>query len=186
MLKAALELVLEVGTQKTTLKEIGERAGYSRGLAQAKFGSKDQLFVRLADDCRRLWLREIRRHGDGKFGLDALMSRLDATVSFADNSADETRVMYTLWFESVGSHSEIRTSLARFHRQARDDIQTLALAGGLFKGDHAAAQAEGFAVRFCGTIFGMCYQWIVAPDAINLRDAAADLRRDMAKLYASK
>ena len=39
MLDAAEALILELGTQATTLKGVGERAGYSRGLAQARFGS---------------------------------------------------------------------------------------------------------------------------------------------------
>ena len=44
MLDAAIELVLEFGTEKTTLAMIGERAGYSRGLATYRFGSKTGLF----------------------------------------------------------------------------------------------------------------------------------------------
>jgi AcrR family transcriptional regulator len=33
MLEAAMDLVLEYGTDRTTLAMIGEKAGYSRGLA---------------------------------------------------------------------------------------------------------------------------------------------------------
>ena len=44
MLDAAIELVLEHGTEKTTLAMIGEKAGYSRGLATYRFGSKAGLY----------------------------------------------------------------------------------------------------------------------------------------------
>ena len=47
MLEAAIKLINERGTQKTTLKEIGELAGYSRGLANYRFGSKDGLLQEL-------------------------------------------------------------------------------------------------------------------------------------------
>ena len=39
MFEAAIELINERGTAKTTLKDIGEHAGYSRGLASYRFGS---------------------------------------------------------------------------------------------------------------------------------------------------
>ena len=44
MFEVAIELVNERGTAKTTLKDIGEGAGYSRGLASYRFGSKDVFF----------------------------------------------------------------------------------------------------------------------------------------------
>ena len=44
MLDAAIELILEHGTDKTTLAAIGEKAGYSRGLATYRFGSKAGLY----------------------------------------------------------------------------------------------------------------------------------------------
>ena len=40
MLEAAIRLIIERGTAGTTLREIGERAGYSRGLASYRFGNK--------------------------------------------------------------------------------------------------------------------------------------------------
>lgn len=45
MLEAAVELILERGTRGTRLKEVGIRAGYSRGLAGQRFGSIENLFV---------------------------------------------------------------------------------------------------------------------------------------------
>jgi AcrR family transcriptional regulator len=39
MFDAAIKLISQHGTQGTTLKAIGELAGYSRGLANSRFGS---------------------------------------------------------------------------------------------------------------------------------------------------
>jgi len=47
MFDAAMQLIVEQGTHATTLKAVGERAGYSRGLASSRFGSKDALFGQL-------------------------------------------------------------------------------------------------------------------------------------------
>lgn len=176
MLDAARDLILELGTQGTTLKQIGERAGYSRGLAHARFGSKDGLFVKLQDRCRDQWLSELAEAAIGKSGVDALISRLEAIESFANKHPRECRVMYILWFESVGTQSPINSSLARFHRAARADIQNLVLAAGLFDDD---GEAERYATRFCGTLFGLCYQWLVAHDAIRIEDHLQDMRRQI-------
>lgn len=180
MFDAAMRLILEVGTQKTTLKEVGERADYSRGLANARFGSKDQLFMRLADRCRQQWVEALQNKAEGKAGLDVLMSRLDAMIAFAERYPDEARVMCILWFESVGAPSEINASLARFHQQARDDIRTLALEGAIVSGRGSTAKAKRFAVRFCGTLFGLCYQWLVDAEAVDIRKNIEDMKRTLA------
>ena len=172
-------VVLEVGTQRTTLKEVGERAGYSRGLANPRFGSKDGLFVKLANRCRRRWIDELQRAAVGKQGLDVLLSRFDAMDAFAAQYPDEARVMYVLWFESVGARSEINASLARFHQQARADIKALALDAGLVSGTGAEDRAERYATRFCGTSFGLCYQWLVNADAIDIRRNIADIKEEV-------
>ena len=45
MLDAAVSLIVEQGPAGTSLKEVGMLAGYSRGLAGQRFGSKDALFA---------------------------------------------------------------------------------------------------------------------------------------------
>ncbi|NIB41064.1 TetR/AcrR family transcriptional regulator [Pseudomaricurvus alkylphenolicus] len=179
MFEATESLILEVGTQKTTLKEVGERAGYSRGLANARFGNKETLFLKLADRCRRLWLDELNQAAGDKRGLAAFLSRFDAIASYSSNSPEDARVMYILWFESVGSNSDMKESLARFHQQARDDIRNLiidAKAAGEIAQD---ISPECFAAHFTSTLFGLCYQWVVNPYAIDVAQLMADIKQQM-------
>ena len=60
MFEVAIELVNERGTAKTTLKDIGEGAGYSRGLASYRFGSKDGLWMELFARFDDIW--KAQRH----------------------------------------------------------------------------------------------------------------------------
>lgn len=168
MLDAAESLILEAGTAKTTLKEVGERAGYSRGLAHARFGSKESLFLRLADRCRRAWVDEVRRVQGDDAGLAALISRIDAVAAYVQNHPAAAQVMYILWFESVGSRSEMREGLRRFHEQARTDIESL-VEEAVRSGEVSdRIDAKSFSVQFCATFFGLCYQWLVSPDAVDV------------------
>src|ERR1700745_982557 len=43
LLDAAIELIAEKGFERTTVAEIGERAGYSRSMVRARYGSKEAL-----------------------------------------------------------------------------------------------------------------------------------------------
>ena len=40
MLEAAVDLIVERGAGQVTLKDVGEKAGYSRGLAGYRFGNQ--------------------------------------------------------------------------------------------------------------------------------------------------
>ena len=62
----AIELVNERGTAKTTLKDIGEGAGYSRGLASYRFGSKDGLWMELFARFDEIWKAHLSTYLGGQ------------------------------------------------------------------------------------------------------------------------
>ena len=62
MYEAAKELIAEHGTHNTTLREVGELAGYSRGLASNRFGSKEDLFAEMIDVFNKRWKAELTAH----------------------------------------------------------------------------------------------------------------------------
>ena len=78
MFEMAIELVNERGTAKTTLKDIGEGAGYSRGLASYRFGSKDGLWMELFARFDEIWKAHLSTYLAGKSGLAALQSAIQA------------------------------------------------------------------------------------------------------------
>lgn len=179
MLDAAEKLVIEVGTHRTTLKEVGENAGYSRGLAHARFGNKETLFIRLAQRCFENWLATLQAAGAGKQGLSALLSRLDAVLSYATQHPDDARVLYILWFESVGLSSPMQEQLDRFHKAARQDIVGLLGEAQELGEVSRDVDAQGFALHLTSTFFGLSYQWIVSPEAVDV-EAAVTLFKDFA------
>src|SRR4051794_27505202 len=79
LLHAAGDLVAEGGYQSMTLATVGERAGYSRSLATARFGSKGQLLEALVDDIVVRWdVETVEPEMEGLNGLDALRVLLTA------------------------------------------------------------------------------------------------------------
>ena len=168
MFEVAIELVNERGTAKTTLKDIGERAGYSRGLASYRFGSKDGLWMELFARFDGIWKAHLSQHLSGKVGLSALQAAIQAQQDIFTRESGYLRAMYILWYESLGRESDIRASLARHHVIYRRDVAQWIEQGQAQGEIRADVNAEHFATGYCSTMFGTIYQWVVAPDAIDL------------------
>jgi AcrR family transcriptional regulator len=137
MFEAAIELINERGTAKTTLKDIGEHAGYSRGLASYRFGSKDGLWMELFDKFDDIWKQHIAEYIKDKSGLDALRCAIHAQRDIFRAESGYLRAMYILWYESLGEASDIRASLAHHHKIYRRDVANW-LEQGVEAGDFSA------------------------------------------------
>jgi AcrR family transcriptional regulator len=176
MLQAASELILEVGSANTTLKDVGERAGYSRGLASARFGSKEELFLRLISSHRQIWSDEIDRHIGNKTGFAAIMARIDAVEELIKKEPDTVRAIYTLWFESAGRTTATKEQLMKFHDETRRSV-ALCVEQGIEAGEFPPhADPERFAINYFSQIFGFIYQWLISPEAVDLQDCIGSLR----------
>ena len=179
MFDAAVQLINERGTAKTTLKDIGEVAGYSRGLASYRFGSQDGLWMELFDKFDELWKAHIGSYVSGKRGLDALSAAISAQCDIFKNESSYLQAMYILWYESLGDESEIRASLARHHIIYRRDVQRW-IEEGLADGSvRDSVDPARFATMYCSTMFGTIYQWVVAADAIDIDDFFEHLEKMM-------
>ena len=177
MFESAKQIIVEKGTHNTTLKEIGERAGYSRGLASNRFGSKEGLFSQMVRDFNKRWASELQRFVGEKTGLAAYIAAFDAVESFLLGHSDEMRALYILWFESMTSHDEVRRRLAANHMAYRRDAQRW-IRQGIEQGTiRPSIDPVSFAVEFASLIFGLIYQWLVQPEAINVRVVFQHYRR---------
>jgi AcrR family transcriptional regulator len=181
MFDAAISLIIDRGTQKTTLKEIGEIAGYSRGLANYRFGSKEGLLLELFARFDERWKDHLNSYIDGKEGIAGIKAAADALRDFLKFESDYMRAMYILWYESLGHESEIRSRLADHHRVYREDAARW-ISRGIENGEvDPSVDAQQFAVQYCAFIFGTVYQWLVDADALDLdalfRDYEANVER---------
>ena len=168
MLEAAVRLVNERGTAKTTLKEIGEVAGYSRGLASYRFGSKDGLWMELFARFDEIWKTHLREYLQGKTGLEAIRLAIRAQRDFFRREPSYLRAMYILWYESLGKESSIRAKLSNHHRIYRRDVKRWIEEGQEAGEIRPDIDADCFSASYCSHMFGTIYQWVVAPDALDL------------------
>ncbi len=168
MFDAAIDLINDRGTQKTTLKEIGEQAGYSRGMANYRFGSKDGLMLELFERFDGRWKEHLKRYVKDARGLNAIQEAASALRDFLKEEPRYMRAMYLLWYESLGHDSDMRRTLAQHHEVYRQDARRW-IEQGIRSGEvKSGIDPSQFAVQYCAFIFGIVYQWLVDAEALDL------------------
>jgi len=171
MLDAAIELVLENGTEKTTLAMIGEKAGYSRGLATYRFGSKAGLYDTLCKSIGRNWLEYLKRGVEGKTGIDAMCDALDTVYQWVSDSPKEARVLQILHCGSASPGSEFQeTSIGIHRRQLSDVVQWVkdGIKGGQVRSD---IDPGAVAAQYVAFTSGITYLWLLSAETFDFKNA---------------
>jgi len=178
MIGAAIELLNTVGIEGATLKAIGEKAGYSRGLATHHFGTKAGLFRKLLREVSASWVRALQDKVSGKTGLEALEAANEAHLHHVLEHPDHLRAMYILWFGSLDPGSDFKPNLSGFMRLQRESMANWVRGGqeaGEIRPDiHPARAGE----QLYATTIGINHQWLVDP-SLNLKTAYREMKENM-------
>ena len=179
MLDAAIELILEHGTDKTTLAAIGEKAGYSRGLATYRFGSKAGLFDEVCKSISRRWLDYLNEGVGDEFGVDAMCAALDAYIRFVSEMPREARVLHILYCAAASPGSEYQETSVNLHQHQRDDVAAWVQRGiddGSLRQD---VDPESVAAQYIAYISGMTYLWLIHPTSVDFYKANEDMKKHL-------
>jgi AcrR family transcriptional regulator len=167
LLDAAAELIVEGGFSSMTFAAIGERAGYSRGLVTARFGSKEGLVEALLRRIVGRWSHHnVLPHTEGRSGLDGLLVVFDAVRAQAERDPRGLRVLYALMFEA-GQNEVLRARFATFHNTMRSDIAALLQRGRDDGSIGPAVDVAAEAALLVGALRGIGYQWLIDPDGFD-------------------
>lgn len=179
MLEAATRLIAGRGYTQTTLEAIGLEAGYSRGLVQHRYGSKDKLLEalinKIADDHRERLLRRLR----GLSGLEALECEIDAYLEGMDDPPVHSRAFFVLMLESIGPAPHIRHAFdeisQRWHQALAKQITTGQQQGRIRAGIDPTMEAQ----LLIATVRGLRTQSMLSPDASDIASAIAALKQQL-------
>jgi AcrR family transcriptional regulator len=167
MLEAAVELIVERGTGQATLKDVGEKAGYSRGLAGYRFGNKEGLFDFVLRSVGDEWLAELTLVTKNKTGYDAIAAALDAHIQFCEDAPKHVEAFYRLWFEALTPGSQLKSVILGIHKRRRADVIRW-IEQGVEEGSVAAMiDVELVADHFTASVSGIVYHWMSDPDNLD-------------------
>lgn len=171
MLDAAIELVLKHGTEKTTLAMIGEKAGYSRGLATYRFGSKAGLYDTLCKSIGRNWLEYLKKGVDDMVGIDAMCAALDSIYQWVSDSPNEARVLQILHCGSASPGSEYQETSIGIHRRQLSDVVDWVRAGQRQGQISSNIDADAVAAEYVAYSSGITFLWLLSPETFNFENA---------------
>jgi AcrR family transcriptional regulator len=99
MRQVAVQIIAQGGYSAMTLAEVGELAGYSRGLATHHFGSKAGLLESVLDSILDRNAKEFRKVTEGRQGRDRLAAVIDCTLYRCVETPDHARAYLLLSLE---------------------------------------------------------------------------------------
>jgi len=175
VLEAATALIAATGSRSVTLAQVGEAAGYSRGIVYHQFGSRERLIEAVLDRAQRLGLPE-----SADDGLDHLLAIVETYLQAVARRAPTTRAFLQLWMEAVAADPVVAPLFAErdegFRRFLADVIRR-GLADGSVRSD-ADPDAAGAVVM--ALLRGTSLQLIATPpvDDVSgvLREAVRTVR----------
>jgi AcrR family transcriptional regulator len=166
LLDAAIELIAEKGFERTTVAEIGERAGYSRSMVRARYGSKEALLESIfgAELDRRL----MPRADQELVGLDWVLARVDHVLALLDDERELMRAFCVMSLEAGIGIASLRSWytnwLAEYERQLADQLRLGQAAGAV----RAEIDPELEAGQFILTGLGLIFRWTLSFGSYDL------------------
>lgn len=155
---AATALIAERGSRALTLAEVGEAAGYSRGIVSHHFGSRENLLCAVMRDAQTFDLPE-PRDSAGAWLADTVRAYLKNVT----NRGPAARAFLQMWGEAI-AHDPVLMPLyaeqdARFRRLLADKVRKGIRDGSV----RADADPDAMAVFLVGLLRGIALQLISTP-----------------------
>ena len=175
LLATARELIARRGWAGTTLTDVGEAAGYSRGLAGHYFGSKAGLLRAITNQINNRLMEEIQKAPPTPSGLQAILSFISVYLGRKDPVWTNTRALLNLMTEALLEGSENSDQMINFNasmfRYIEKNIRAGIKLGEIDKGVSPVVGAE----FIIGTLRGMMLQRLVKGGDVG----AATMRRHL-------
>jgi AcrR family transcriptional regulator len=172
LLEAATRLFAKNGIDRTTVGDIGQEAGYSRGLVNHRFGSKEAFVERLASDSQAGFVEDVGNLGPGK-QIETLQVVVDTYFDRIEREAVASRAFFVMWGAAFPDASPLRSIFMADDARFRDGIAAIVQAGQAKGRIAAAIDATSFAVAFVGLLRGIGAQYVVDSAAVDLQACKA-------------
>lgn len=158
MLQAVAELIVEKGWEATTAAEIGRRAGYSRAMVHARFGSKEAIM----DTFLHEYVRRLNPAPDpASTGMQQVLAHFDRIHEIYAEDRKLLRAMFVATFEAVKTTSPLRRRVRAHLRSAAVKVEA-GLRNGIEDGSVRADVDIAPAVKdITSVVFGIAFQWVV-------------------------
>ena len=118
-----MEILASRGSFRMTLADVGQRAGYSRGLPALHFGNKIGLLRALVPFIRQRYNEQLATVPPVTDGLETILGHLSFYFTRKDKGWHAPRAMLILMTESFMEPFELRSDMANYNREVISMIE---------------------------------------------------------------
>jgi AcrR family transcriptional regulator len=181
MLDAAVKLIARQGSNRTTLAEIGDTAGYTYGLVTNRFGSKAALVKAVTRYVQSRFARRAMAVTENLSGIQAIKLLIDSYLNKVDSVG--RRALLVLVGEAIGPAPEIRSDIARADESFRRNLQGH-IERGIASGEiNPRLDAARQAAVLVATLRGISLQSLINPAALDLGAISRDLQANVETVF---
>jgi AcrR family transcriptional regulator len=182
LLQAAAELIVEKGWEATTAAEIGRRAGYSRAMVHARYGSKDAILEAFLHE----YVKRLNPEPDpATSGLNQVLAHFDRIEALYSEDHELLLAMFVATFEAVKTTSPLRRRTRMQLRSGAVKVEA-GLRNGIDDGTVRPDVDIEPAVRdITASVFGIAFQWVVVSEDHDLVDEINSVRQRIIRQYGS-
>lgn len=176
LLRAATRLFASRGIEGTSLADIGEDAGFSRGLVNHHFGTKAALVDRLAELSQQHFVHSLTPSVDGD-AIDSLVAIVESYVRQAQSGTDGVRAFFVMWGAALPNDAALRSVFIDDDRRFRDGIEKIVVTGQQRGTITSQVEASGAAVALVSMLRGAAAQFLIDPEGVDLEVARDTIER---------
>jgi len=164
---AATKLFAEQGYTRTSLAEIGQAAGYSRGIVRERFGTKERLFELVLESIRDVFNGFLSPALEGRAGVEKILAFAESYLAAIEHIPAEMSAIYRLRAEAAVGEVQFRKRFQEIDEWFRSIVRG-GLEEGIAAGDVSSLlDANHAATLIVGMLRGTVLQWLMSPAEVN-------------------
>lgn len=181
LLTAAAEIIASEGYLACTLDRVGERAGFSRGLASRKYGSKDGLIEAV------IWRVSAHVHEEVDAAIAGIADPLDQLLALFDRFVElalgdaPVKAYFVLFSAMIANRLETRSVFDEVEHRFGERIETLVIAAQAAGRISPALPSQHAAFMVGCLLAGISIETATGARDLDQGDPAA-LRRDLSAM----
>jgi AcrR family transcriptional regulator len=172
VLEATMEIIASDGVRAVTMAAVGEAAGYSRGIVNHQFGTRDGLMAAVAKAAQA----RFSPVAAGPRGRERVRSNVVAYLAALRSGERDARVFLRLWIAAIGGEEPgLRAAFVErdaFFRSYFAAAVTEGIEDGTIRPDVDPAAA---AFALVGQLRGISLQLQLAPGSVDLDALSAEV-----------
>jgi AcrR family transcriptional regulator len=177
LLEAAAAMVSEAGPAKVTVANVGERAGYSRGLVSHHFGSKRALMQRLVESVTHQFREALFDQQQSSDALGELSTLIDIYFDVMSDLQPINRARLVLWADAVANPSDdVRPAMVNADREFREEIEKRLQQVIATNQVPETVNAHGLATAIIAMLRGVALQALI-DDSVDLAAARFEIEQ---------